>query len=67
VRVGDLGSGGEQRVRLVQEQHGLGALGDVEDRGEVLLGLTEPLGDDLGDVDHQQVGRGGRGEGLGGQ
>jgi len=46
---------GEQRVGLVEEQHGVRGLGLVEDLGEVLLGLADVLVDDLRQVDPVQV------------
>ena len=55
VRVADLGALAEERVGLVEEQHRLRALGGVEDLGEVLLRLADPLRDDARDVDDEQV------------
>src|SRR5829696_3650510 len=47
VRIADGASLAEQCVGLVEEKHGAGALGVVEDDVEVLLGLADVFRDDL--------------------
>ena len=65
--VADLGAPAEQGVGLVEEQGRPGALGGFEGRGQVLLGLSHPLGDHPGQVDDQEVTAEGAGEHLAGQ
>ena len=55
VGVADLRALAEQRVRLVEEQHAVHALGLVEDAVEVLLRLADVLVDDGGEVDRVEV------------
>ena len=66
VRVADGAALAEQRVGLVEEQHGAGALGVVEDDVEVLLGLADVFRDDLREVDGIEIGRELGGDGMGG-
>ncbi len=54
-RVRDLRALAEERIGLVEEQHGVHALGVREDAVEVLLGLSDVLVDDGREVDHVQV------------
>src|SRR3954469_17621941 len=66
VRVADGASLAEQRVGLVEEKHGAGALGVVEDDVEVLLGLADVFRDDLREVDGKEIGCELGGDGMGG-
>ena len=54
-RVLDLGALAEERVGLVEEQHGVDPVGLGEDPVEVLLGLADVLVDDGREVDDVQV------------
>src|SRR6266508_3853837 len=55
VRVSHLRALPEQRVGLVEEQDRVASLGGAKDALEVLLGLTDVLADDGGQVDAKQV------------
>ena len=55
VRVPDLGASGEERVGLVEQQHGVGALGLVEQARQALLRLAHPAREDLRQVDLVQL------------
>ena len=46
-----VGALAEQRVRLVEQQDRVAGLGRVEQRAELLLGLADPLRDELAEVD----------------
>ncbi len=60
VGVLDLRPFAKEGIRLVEEQDGVGSVGFVEDRGEVLLRFADVLADDVRKVDpvafHAQVG-----------
>src|SRR5215204_5888414 len=66
VRIADGASLAEQCVGLVEEKHGAGALGLVEDDVEVLLGLADVFRDDLREVDGKEIGCELGGDGMGG-
>ena len=67
VRVADVRPASEQRVGFVEEEDGLRALGRVEDLGQVLLRLADPLRHDARDVDDEEVDAEFGGEHLGRQ
>jgi hypothetical protein len=51
----DLGALGEQRVGLVEQEDRVAGLGGVEQLGQVLLGLADPLRHDLRQIDLVEV------------
>ncbi len=53
--VTDLGPLSKEGVRLVEQQDGLNPLRGIENFGEVLLRLADPLRDYTGDVHDQEV------------
>jgi hypothetical protein len=50
VAVAHLAAASEQRVGFVEEEHGVPALGGIEELLEILLGLADELVDDLTQV-----------------
>src|SRR5438309_82131 len=53
--VTDLSALPEERVSFVEQQHRLALLGRVENAGEVLLRLADPLRDHARQVDDEQI------------
>ena len=51
----DLGPLREQRVGLVEQQQGVAGVGGLEDARQLLLGLADPLGDDLRQIDLVEI------------
>ncbi len=56
----------EHRIRFVENEHCVGRASFGEQGGDVLLGIADPLGDQLGVTDYEDLAVQGTGDRLGG-